>query len=159
MERGKKMARKFRVVVNGKEYIVEVEELGQNAIAQVVQQAVQPQSVSQSTATPQQPRILERSEEGNEEKRSSVQTSQSSKPQANAVVSKRANEVRSPMAGIILKVVVSEGQKISRGQKLIVFEAMKMENEIVSEYEGTVTKIYVKEGDNVETNQLLMVIE
>lgn len=153
MERGKKMARKFRVVVNGKEYIVEVEELGQSTVAQVVQEVVQPKVVSQTTTSQNQ--VVEKQLE----KPVVSQQVQSSKPQTSSAVSKTAHEVKSPMAGIILKVTVSEGQKVSRGQKLAVLEAMKMENDIVSEYEGVVAKILVKEGDTVETQQTLMIIE
>jgi biotin carboxyl carrier protein len=143
------MVRKFVVRVNGKEYIVEVEELGtptqpmqQPQILEqpkpVVQQQVQP-------AKPTQP-------ESKAVKQESVPVSTVSEIGGGA-------KIVSPMSGVILKVLVSEGQKVEYGQKLVILEAMKMENDIVSDKPGTVKKIYVKEGDNVDTGQVLVELE
>ena len=58
----------------------------------------------------------------------------------------------------VLKILVKEGQQVKVGDKLLVFEAMKMENELQSEFSGTVKEILVKEGENIETGQVLMKI-
>ena len=57
--------------------------------------------------------------------------------------------VESPMPGIILEVCVREGDKVRRGQKVAVLEAMKMENDIEAEFDGTITAIHVQKGDSV----------
>ena len=65
-------------------------------------------------------------------------------------------EVKAPMPGKILEVLVKEGQAVSKGDQLLVLEAMKMENMIKAAGEGVVTSVYVKNGMNVEKNQVLI---
>ena len=67
-------------------------------------------------------------------------------------------EVRSSMHGLVKQMLVEKGQSVKVGQKLIIFEAMKMESEIVSEKDGTVTALNVKMGDTVESKHLLLTI-
>ena len=66
--------------------------------------------------------------------------------------------VKSPMPGNILKINVSQGQKVNEGDVLIILEAMKMENEIVSTKSGTVAQIVTAKGAVVETGAPLVVI-
>ena len=66
--------------------------------------------------------------------------------------------VISPMPGNILKINVSQGQKVNEGDVLIVLEAMKMENEIVATKSGTVAQIVTAKGAVVETGAPLVVI-
>jgi len=66
--------------------------------------------------------------------------------------------VKSPMPGNILKINVTQGQKVNDGDVLIVLEAMKMENEIVADKSGTVAQIVVSKGSVVETGAPLIVI-
>ena len=63
--------------------------------------------------------------------------------------------VNSPMPGKILSVKASEGQSVSKGDVLMVLEAMKMETEIVAPSDGTVASINVNEGASVEAGDLL----
>ncbi len=64
-----------------------------------------------------------------------------------------------PMPGKVIKVNVSEGDKVKRGSILLVVEAMKMENNIVASHDAVVEKITVKEGDMVDTDMQLVVLE
>ena len=68
-------------------------------------------------------------------------------------------DIHAPMPGLILRVEVREGDKVSAGQPLLIMEAMKMENEIKSPLDGTVTRIQVEEQAAVEKDDLLLVIE
>lgn len=80
-------------------------------------------------------------------------------PAAPAGAALAAGEVvKSPMPGNILKINVSQGQKINEGDVLIVLEAMKMENEIVATKSGTVAQIVTAKGAVVETGAPLVVI-
>ncbi len=63
------------------------------------------------------------------------------------------------MQGLILKINVSEGDKIREGDVVAVIEAMKMENEIVAPYSGTVEEIFISEGDTVGAGDILMVVK
>ena len=69
------------------------------------------------------------------------------------------NHVGSPLPGQVSKIFVSEGEKILKGDRVLVIEAMKMETTILAEKSGTIKKIYLKSGDNVETKDLLIEIE
>ena len=78
---------------------------------------------------------------------------------APAVGALAAGEViTSPMPGNILKINVTQGQKVNEGDVLIVLEAMKMENEISATKSGTVAQINVTKGAVVETGTPLVVI-
>ena len=63
-----------------------------------------------------------------------------------------------PMAGTVLRILVKEGQKVKKGENLIILEAMKMENEIVADEDGVVRRILVKENDSVESDQALLIL-
>jgi geranyl-CoA carboxylase alpha subunit len=61
-----------------------------------------------------------------------------------------------PMNGVIVGVLAKPGDRIARGQRVIVLEAMKMQHEISAARDGTVDKVLVKPGDQVATRQLLV---
>jgi geranyl-CoA carboxylase alpha subunit len=67
-----------------------------------------------------------------------------------------ATEVRAPMNGKVVSVLVAEGQAIERGERLVVIEAMKMQHEMTAGASGTVARLAVKPGDQVATRQLLV---
>ncbi len=66
------------------------------------------------------------------------------------------NVITAPLPGLVLSILVKEGEKVSTGQTLIKMEAMKMENEIKANQVGVVEKILVKEGDTVQENTPLL---
>lgn len=66
--------------------------------------------------------------------------------------------VRSPMPGKILRVNVSVGDVVTKGQPLLVLESMKMENTISSSIDGTVSAVHVVAGDAVQHGQTLVEI-
>lgn len=74
-------------------------------------------------------------------------------------VSKRANQVKAPLPGNIFKILVKEGDKIKKGDKIMIMEAMKMENNVLAEKDGKISSIKVKEGDSVLQNDVLAEIE
>lgn len=66
--------------------------------------------------------------------------------------------VKSPLPGSVIKVLVSEGQAVKKGDTLLTLESMKMENAIMAEKDGTVAQIAVAAGQNVMQDDLLVVI-
>lgn len=72
---------------------------------------------------------------------------------------KAMNDVKAPMPGMVVDIGVKETQTVSKGDSLIVLEAMKMENILRSSGTGKIKKILVKKGDKVEKNQILIEIE
>ena len=69
---------------------------------------------------------------------------------------KKGGDIKAPMPGLVLNVMVSPGQKIKAGDAIVVLEAMKMENILKAHADGEVKKIIVKKGDKVEKNQLMV---
>ncbi|GGI28057.1 acetyl-CoA carboxylase biotin carboxyl carrier protein subunit [Pedobacter mendelii] len=65
-------------------------------------------------------------------------------------------EIKAPMPGLVLNVMVEEGFEIKKGDNLLVLEAMKMENILKSSTDGIVKKVLIKKGEKVEKNQILI---
>jgi biotin carboxyl carrier protein len=55
-----------------------------------------------------------------------------------------------------MQVFVKEGDEVKKGDKLVMYEAMKMENTIYAEKEGQVVKVKVKPGDNILEGDVLI---
>ena len=71
----------------------------------------------------------------------------------------QASGLTAPMPGLVRSVNVAEGESVSRGQTLMVLEAMKMEIRIQAKIDGVVKKLLVKQGQTVERDQVLIEIE
>ncbi len=69
------------------------------------------------------------------------------------------SDVRSPMPGLVVTVLVNPGDIVERDQGLLVLEAMKMENELRSGSPGRIVSILVHAGDTVSKDELLVVVE
>jgi pyruvate carboxylase subunit B len=66
--------------------------------------------------------------------------------------------IAAPMPGIIVNVLVAEGDKVEAGQTVVIIEAMKMENNIHATATGTVKKVHVAKGQEVNNAQALVTI-
>jgi len=69
------------------------------------------------------------------------------------------NDIKAPMPGLILDVLVQVGDTVKEGDYLLVLEAMKMENTLTALGDGVVKSVLVIKGEKVEKNQLLIEIE
>ncbi len=72
-------------------------------------------------------------------------------------VNANGEKVLSPFPGLIKKILVNDGETVTKDQPIIVVEAMKMDNDITAPCDGKVT-VSVVMGANVETNAVLAVI-
>lgn len=68
----------------------------------------------------------------------------------------KKDQLVAPIAGLIIGLKVKEGEKVTRGQELLVIEAMKMENIIYADHETTITKVNVSERETVAVDQVLI---
>jgi biotin carboxyl carrier protein len=75
--------------------------------------------------------------------------------QAPAQAPAGAQTITAPMPGNILKVNVSNGQAVKKGDVLLILEAMKMENEILAPADATVSSVNVTAGQTVEAGTVL----
>ena len=68
----------------------------------------------------------------------------------------KVKDLKAPMPGLVLSVMVEAGQKIKKGDALLVLEAMKMENILKAQADCEVKKVMVKNGDKVEKSQVML---
>ena len=131
------MSNKYRVVVDGTAYTVEVESLGAGAAmpAPVAAPAAPVAAAPAPAAAPA-----------------------AEAPAAPAAVAEGASTVTAPMPGKILNVKVNVGDSVNNGDLVLLLEAMKMENEVFATASGKVTEVRVKSGDSVSTGDVLLVI-
>ncbi|MDQ3191976.1 MAG: acetyl-CoA carboxylase biotin carboxyl carrier protein subunit [Bacteroidota bacterium] len=71
----------------------------------------------------------------------------------------KINEIKAPMPGLVLEILVKPGQEIQKGDPVMVLEAMKMENILKSPTSGIVKKVNVEQKQAVEKNQVLVNFE
>ena len=139
------MTRVFNIKVNGNMYEVEVEEVKTTASVPVKKEAPK-------MAAPQKTQEVK------------------PEPVAQAVAPKAAevkaqisveggSSISAPMPGTINEIRVKEGDTVSRGQILLILEAMKMENEIMAPVDGVVAGISVSKGASVNAGELMIVIK
>ena len=130
------MKKTLRISFEGKSYDVEVEVLDNNQVAPV---AVAPAAAAPVAAAP-------------------VAAAAPAPAPAPAAPAAAGTPVPSPMMGIVFKLKVKVGDKVTKNQEIAVLEAMKMENSIISPCDGTVASIAVKEQESVSEGQVLMTI-
>ena len=123
------MPRHFNVTVNGIDYQVAVEELN-----------VQPTDVPVTAAV------------------SPVAAAPVSTAASVPEPASKGTSVLAQMGGSIAKVLVKQGQSVSKGDKVVELEAMKIKIPVVATESGAVTSIQVAEGDPVEIGQVLITI-
>lgn len=138
--------KKFKFTIQGNEYDVEVLKFEDN-IAKVevngthysvevhkeIKQAKTPVLVRQEVPTPRRSEIKIKKSIG-------------------------ATQIKAPLPGNIMQVFVKTGDEVKKGDKLLMYEAMKMENTILAEKDGHVTAIKVQAGDSVLEGDILIEI-
>lgn len=129
---------KLQIGINGDVYEVDVEVLEEDTAPRYAGHIPQPGSATvKSVTVPHVP-----------------------KPAAPAEANVDEDKVcRSPVAGVVVRIVAQPGQKLQVNDLLLVLEAMKMETNVVAPTAGTVKVINVKAGDGVQLNQVLAEFE
>lgn len=126
------------VTVNGKKYLVETEKPA--APAPAPKPAAAPAAPKAAPAPAPEPK-------------------QAPAPAAKPAAAPAAGvQVKSPLPGSVIKVNVSVGQAVKKGDTLLTLESMKMENPILAEQDGTVAQVAVAAGQTVMQDDLLIVL-
>lgn len=129
----------FRVVVNGSEYNVEIEELAEEKASQAAPQKISPAPTPKPVSQPKP-------------------TQQAPPQKAAAETSGAGSSIVAPMPGTVLSVTVGVGESVIKGQTLLVLEAMKMENQIMAPADGVVQELNVTQGESVNAGDTLVVL-
>jgi len=125
----------YKVLINGREYLVRVHESGVSTAVQSVE-AVPPSNSSSS----------------------SVEVPTVTAPSTPSVVG-AGNVIISEIPGKVLKVLVKEGDRVRVGDTVVTIESMKMELEIKSPKDGVVDKVLVKPGDSINVGDKLITLK
>lgn len=123
--------KKFNVTVNGTAYDVEVNEV--KAAAPAAAPKAAPAAAPKAAPAP-------------------------APAAAAAPVPAGAETVKAPMPGKILSIAVSAGQKVKKGETLLILEAMKMQNEIAAPHDATVAEVRVSANQTVSTGEDMVVL-
>ena len=136
--------KEFQFKINGTEYKTSVKEL-ENGMTEVTVNGKAYQVEMEKKAAPA--------------KAAAPKAAPASAPAAKAAAAPAGGfQVKSPLPGSVIKVVVSEGQAVKKGDTLLTLESMKMENVVAAECDGTVKQIAVSAGQNVMQDDLLIVL-
>lgn len=135
--------KEFKFTIDGKEYKTSVNEIEDN-VAEVV--------VNGTAYTVKYEK--EEQQAAPVHRTAAVQSTPAATKAAGGMVT-----VKSPLPGSIMKVLVSAGQAVKKGDVLLTMESMKMENNVVAEVDGTVKAVLVEPGKNVMQDDKLVEIE
>ncbi|GAV18796.1 acetyl-CoA carboxylase biotin carboxyl carrier protein subunit [Lacticaseibacillus paracasei] len=129
------MLRKFKITIDGKTYLVEMEEIGGAPAAQPAPTAPATPAATPTPATPAAPA-----------------------PAAPVAPTGEGEVVTAPMPGTVTKILVKDGDTVTENQPLMILEAMKMENEIVAPKAGTIGQVFATLNQNVNSGDNLISI-
>ena len=124
--------KKFSITLNGKQYEVDVEEIGGGAVSAPKAAAAAP--APKAAPAPQAAKA------------------------AAAPVAAGAQAVAAPMPGKVLSINVKAGDAVKRGDVVLILEAMKMQNEIMAPADGTVSDVRVSVGQTVSTGDAMVIL-
>lgn len=133
------MLRKFKIAIDGQDYLVEMEEIGGTPATP----APAPVPATTAVAEPVAQAPVE-----------APAPAAAPAPQAPA----GADALTAPMPGSILRILVNAGDAVKQNQPVMILEAMKMENEIVATKDGVVASLHVSQGDMVNPGDALITI-
>lgn len=146
------MTKKVTVIVEGREYVVEVGDLSASPVqATVNQRSYQVQVPDQTAATAAKPTAP---------KPAVAPAPAAPKPvAASAPPAASGSAITSPMPGDILEVKVKPGDSVNPGDVVCVLEAMKMKNMIRAPRAGVIASVEVSAGQEVDYNAILVTFE
>ena len=70
-----------------------------------------------------------------------------------------AEEIKAPLAGKVVNVLVDKGDTVEEDDEVVILEAMKMETSVYASSDGTVKEVKVKPGDEVEEDTVLLTLD
>ena len=142
--------KKFKFTISGKPYEVEVQDIEGN-IAKVNVNGTEYQVEMEEQAAPVVAPVVKPASRATS---SAPAKNDAPKPAMGGAGYKMA----APLPGTIMQIYVKQGDAVKKGDKLLMYEAMKMENNLLAEADGTITAINCRQGDNVLQGDTLIVI-
>lgn len=141
--------KKFKFKIKGHDYDVELLNFEENTATFDVNGTTYEVEVQREMKASKTPRLV----------RQEIQTTRQDSKIKKAITKTAGHVVKCPLPGNIMQVFVKNGDAVKLGDKLVMYEAMKMENTIVAEKDGIVKDLSVQPGDTVLQDAKLMEIE
>ena len=139
----------FKFTIKGHDYDVEIRDFEDNVAHIEVNGTLYQVEVHSDIKKPKTPKLI----------RQEIQTRRQDRKIKKTITKTAGHEVKCPLPGNIVQVFVAEGQQVKLGDKLLVYEAMKMENTVTAEKDGVIKNLKVMPGDSVLQGELLMEID
>ncbi len=139
----------FKFTIKGYDYDVEVKHFEDNIAKIEVNGTLYNVEVHKELKQTKTPRLV----------RQEVQTHRRDSKIKKAIIKTAGHDVKCPLPGNVMQLFVSQGDEVKLGDKLLMYEAMKMENTITAENDGIIKNLKVQPGDSVLQGALLMEIE
>ena len=143
--------KKFKFTISGKPYEVEVQDIEGN-IAKVNVNGTVYQVEMEEQAAPVVAPVARPAA------KTAATSSASAAPKPAATAGGNGYKMAAPLPGTIMQIFVHQGDSVKKGDKLLMYEAMKMENNLLAEADGTITAINCRQGDNVLQGDVLIII-
>lgn len=140
--------KKFKFTISGKQYEVEVQSF-ENDKAQVVVNGTQYEVDVEREKEEAKPVVAPRPK---------AAPAPAATPAAAPAGDANGVKAVAPLPGTIMQIFVNVGDQVKRGDKILMYEAMKMENNFLAETDGVIKDIKVKVGDNVLQGAVLAII-
>lgn len=137
--------KKYKFIINGNSYHVDLKDVEGNLLTLEVNGTPYEVEMEKEVKTSKTPALI-RTEPKPDQKVEPLKTKQSTK------------KITAPLPGVILKVLVKEGDQVKTGDPIILLEAMKMENTILAEASGTISSISVQANASVLQGDVLLEI-
>ena len=141
----------FKFTINGKQYEVEVQNIEGNIATVNVNGTEYKVEMEEQAAPVVTPPVRT-------QKTTTSAPAQSAGPKPAAAAGGAGYKMAAPLPGTIMQIFVKQGDTVKKGDKLLMYEAMKMENNLLAEADGTITAINCRQGDNVLQGDVLIVI-
>lgn len=147
--------KEYKIKINGNEYEVAIRNVEDNtALVNVNGTEYEVEVEGMATKATKTPRIVQQTAVASADSHPAVVKTTSPASTASAT----AGNIKSPLPGVILDVLVHVGDSVKSGQHLMILEAMKMENNIDSDRDGVVKDIRGRKGDSVLEGDILITI-
>ena len=142
--------KEYKLMVNGKEFAVNIIDIKDNVAHLTVNGAEYNVEIGGLNTAPK--KVVNRGVQ--------VPTLQSQAPvKKPAATGGSANPLKTPLPGVVLDIFVKEGDAVKAGQRVLLLEAMKMENNIEADRDGVIEKVNVRKGDSVLEGDVLLTIK
>jgi len=138
--------KKFKFKINGNKYEVHIKDFENNIVDLEVNGTSYKVEVDQEIKKTKTPTLI-RAKVPVSHKESKIEKRQGS-----------GYQVKAPLPGTVLKILVRDGDSVTKGQNLLIMEAMKMENNVLAEKDGVVSAVKISEGQAVLQDDLLLEI-